>query len=125
MVADDTDVLFLLVHHFENNFEDIYFRSEKASKTWSIRDIVQTISPVVRENILFLHAWSGCDTTSAIYDQGKTSLTKKIQSSKILQALAKQIGDPLATEEVVTEAGLQVFLNMYGGDSKESLTKLR
>ena len=98
VVADDTDVLFLLVHHFENRFDDIYFRSEKASKTWSIRDIDQTISPVARENILFLHAWSGCDTTSAIYDQGKASLTKKIQSSKLLQALAKRIGDPLATE---------------------------
>ena len=52
VIADDTDVLMLLVHHFDENMSDISFSSEKASKTWSIRDVVQQIGPTLKRNIL-------------------------------------------------------------------------
>ena len=45
-----------------------------------MRDIVQQIGPTMKEHILFLHAWHGCDTTSAIFEKGKTALCKKIES---------------------------------------------
>ena len=104
---------------------DMRFSSEKASKPWNIRDIVKQISPVLKDHILLLHAWLGCDTTSAIYDQGKTGLCKKILTSKALQSLFHIIGDPDAEEGDVIDAGIHVFLHMYGGDTNGSLTKLR
>ena len=125
VIADDTDVLLLLVHHFEEEMQNICFSSEKASKTWSIRDIVQQIGAVVKHHILFLHAWLGCDTTSAIFDQGKTGLCKKIKTSSDLQQLAEKISNPCATESDVVDAGRKVFMLMYGGDASSSLTKLR
>ena len=125
VVADDTDVILLLVHHFQNSMKNVYFRSDKASKTWNVRDIVRHLSPVLKEHILFIHAWSGCDTTSAIFGQGKTSFCKKMKTSAKLQALSKRISDPAAAEDDVIQAGLQVFLHTYGGEKVESLTKLR
>ena len=85
VIADDTDIIFLLTYHFQENMADIYFKSEKTMKTWSIRDIVHIIGPMFKNHILFLHAWLGCDTTSAVFSHGKSCLSKKIESSKELQ----------------------------------------
>ncbi|GBN28570.1 hypothetical protein AVEN_59824-1 [Araneus ventricosus] len=41
-----------------------------------------SFSPHIRNNILFLHAFGGCDTTSALFRQGK----KKFINSTELQA---------------------------------------
>ena len=38
---------------------------------WKIENLVREAGEVVMRHILFIHAWSGCDTTSAIYEQGK------------------------------------------------------
>ena len=73
------------------------------------------MEPIVKQHILFLHTFTGCDTTSAIHGQGKTSLLKKIKSPKELQRCAETISDPLAGEKEVAEAGTKVFVVMYGG----------
>ena len=125
VIADDTDILCLLIYHFKEHMADIYFSSEKACKTWSIRDIVKHIGPILKHHILFLHAWLCCDTTSAIFEHGKTSLSKKLQSSEKLQALSDQISDPSVTEDDVIDAGHQIFMLLYGGEASGSLTKLR
>ena len=125
VISDDTDVLLLLVHHFQKNMVDICHSSEKAGKTWGIRDIVQKIGPVLKQHLLFLHAWLGCDTTSAVFDQGKTSLCKKIQASVLLQELANLVSDECSSENDVINAGHKIFSLMYGGSIDTSLTKLR
>ena len=65
VVADDTDVLVLLMYHWKQNMADVYFLSEvkKNMMVWKIRDSW----PTTTSHLLFLHAWSGCDTTSATF----------------------------------------------------------
>ena len=65
-------------------------------KIWNITKVADSINPIVKNNILFLHAWTGCDT-SAIHGHGKTSLMKKIKLSNELQRIAEVISDPLDT----------------------------
>ncbi|CAB4029738.1 Hypothetical predicted protein [Paramuricea clavata] len=79
VVADDTHVLILLMYHWNANMADIYFhsevkRSKKGLKVWKVQDLVNKAGKVVTSHLLFIHAWSGCDTTSATYGHGKTSL---------------------------------------------------
>ena len=51
--------------------------------------------------LLFVHAFTGCDTTSAIYQFGKTSIFKKLKNSKRLRNIAdilyKNGQNPLTT----------------------------
>ena len=96
VVADDTDVILLLVYHMKETMADIYFCSDKSRKAWNIRDIIK---PLVKHHVLFLHAWTACDTTSAIFGQGKTSLVKKLQSSREMQKLSDIICDPWAKQD--------------------------
>ena len=125
VIADDADVLMLLIRHFKEGMSNLVFSSEKSSKTWSIVDIVQQIGPVLQRYILFVHAWLGCDTTSSIFEQGKTSIIKKLLSSKLLQSLATLICDVNTEVDEVVDAGRKIFLLMYGGDTSDSLGKLR
>ena len=60
---------------------DILMVKEKKSKTKgksleviSIQKIYYAMIPLVRNNILLIYAWSGCDTTSSTFGQGKTYL---------------------------------------------------
>ena len=74
------DVLVLHKYHWKQNMATIYFLSEagKNLKIWGISDLVRQTGPIVTSYLLVLHAWSGCDTTSATYGQGKIGLVKKL-----------------------------------------------
>ena len=75
VVAADTDVLVLLMFHWKNGM-NLYMLSDvpsnkEAKQVWKIEDLVISAGDVIASHILFIHAWSGCDTTSALYGQGK------------------------------------------------------
>ena len=72
VVADNTDVLILLMHHWRDSMADVHILSEpkstskKGLQVWRIRDLVAKARTLVVSHLLFLHAWSGCDSASAI-----------------------------------------------------------
>ena len=63
VVADDTDVTVMLLYHWNESMQDIYFHQGRGNKTWSIKKASGIIAK--REHLLFVHAWSGCDTSSS------------------------------------------------------------
>ena len=44
----------------------------------SIRKIAERLNPVIFKDILFINAWNGCSSTSALFNKGKTTLIKLI-----------------------------------------------
>ena len=44
--------------------------------------------------LLAIQAWSGCDTTSAIFETGKPTFLKKAKNSNEIQKLLRKISDP-------------------------------
>ena len=75
VAAEDTDVLVMIKHHWDVYMEDLYFMTTvskgKAKLTtifWSARKAIHQFQ---HTRILFAHAWTGCDTTSAIHQKGK------------------------------------------------------
>ena len=74
VVVDDTDIFVLLMYHWKQEMGEIYFCTEKKELKKKVQAAHQ-ISTVVKdqpniEHILFVHAWGGCDTTSATHHQG-------------------------------------------------------
>ena len=119
VVADDTGVAILLLYHWNNDMADITFASEKSKKTWSIGSSSESLTPGLKPYVLAIHAWTGCDTTSAIYSKGKTSLLKNVSSSLELQRLMTTIRDCWADKEEIGQAGFKLFISMYGGKKKD------
>ena len=81
IVADDTDITVMLVHHWQSNMSDVYFFQERWNKTWSIKD-ASSKSENIKQHLLFVHAWSGCDTVSSVFGKGKTKLAENITDEK-------------------------------------------
>ena len=129
--SDDTDVLVLLIHHFNEEMSNIFFRSELSKRSrsgirfYSISEIVRSIGSIVTRHILFIHAWSGCDTTSATFGQGKGVILKKMESSEELQSLSEIFMCESATPEDISSAGERIFVIMYSGKNEETLNSLR
>ena len=110
---------------------DIFFYSEaKRDKNnmvplYSIKDMSFSLGNILKVLILFIHARSGCDTTSSIYGLGKMSIMKKLQKSKHLIEICSLFGTDGATQAQISEAGLSLFAVCYGGNAGGSLNYLR
>ena len=117
----------LCSYHWNQNMQSIYFLSEarKDLKIWRICDLVGQAGPIVTSYLPFLHAWSGCDTASATFGQGKVWLMKKIKQSKDVQMIAELIMDHSAITEQIGEAGVQLFVITFGGKQSDLLNTLR
>ena len=76
VVASDTDILVLLMFHWKEGM-NMYMLAETPNRKdvdrefWKIENLVKEAGEVATSHILFIHAWSGCDTTSALYGQGR------------------------------------------------------
>ena len=123
VVADDTDIAMMLLHHWNEEMFEIYFLQERGKKCWNIKQIQPKITSI-KEHLLFVHAWSGCDTTSAIYGKGKPSFLKMVKKSEDLQSVSEKMSDYWATHEEISESAVSAFKIIYGGNS-ETLTKMR
>src|SRR6218665_316434 len=129
VVADDTDVLVLLVHHWKPSMAEIYMkrvpRRPSACTTISIRLVQKSVGCSIVPCLLAIHALSGCDTTSAIYSHGKISAFKKFSLQGCLP-LCDVIGSMNSTPADVGDAGCQLLVALYGGTMGiDTLNKLR
>lgn len=77
IIGEDSDLLVLILNHYSPNFRhQLYFRSnilrqKTQSVMYNVKDILSAIGPELRKRLLFLHAFTGCDTTSHIFGVGK------------------------------------------------------
>ena len=60
-----------------------------------------------------MHAWSGCDTSSAIFNQGRTALLKLVEEGSSNIPLVYSIFDnSLPTQDEIATASINLFVNM-------------
>ncbi|CAM1323482.1 Uncharacterised protein at_DN0631, partial [Pycnogonum litorale] len=80
LIAEDCDITVMLVHHFEFSMADIgilkFSKTKRHGELYTMRNIVTSLDPSVKSSALFIHGWSGCDTTSGTYSQGKLSVLR-------------------------------------------------
>ena len=70
LVGEDTDLLILLFHYSSTDNENTYFRSNKQSKerrVYNINLLKGTLGNDVCTKLLFVHAYTGCDSTLRIF----------------------------------------------------------
>ena len=120
VVADDTDILVLLLNKWTPPMSDITLRYEarkgikKPLEFISVKDTVSLMPEHVCRNLLFIHAWGGCDTTSATFGQGKTAIMRLVEKNNpFIHNICSIFNDPPATREQVSTAGRQLAVNIY------------
>ena len=124
-VANDTDVLILLLYHFAHEMADNFLRSDTEAICTSTVSIHQEIGDVMAKQLLTIHAVGGCDTTSALFGHSKVSVYRKITKSGATPGLSKVLGNTSAHHTEVEIAGMQLFRIIYGFKCDESLNHYR
>lgn len=128
LVGDDTDLLVLLCFYTHPDGYDLFFKPEpKANsrrRVWNMKKVKEQLGFNVCRDILFLHAISGCDTTSRPYGIGKAGALKKYVNSQHFREQAKVFDLPSSLDDVVA-AGEEALVSLYGGKPGEKLDTLR
>ena len=130
LVGDDTDLLVLLCYHTDIHGCDVFFRPEPQTnvtrrRVWNIKKVKQQLGPEVCENLLFIHAFLGCDTTSRIFGLGKGTALKKFISSAYFREQAKVFSHDSSTQDEILLAGENSLVCLYGGRPGQKLDILR
>ena len=119
VVAEDTDILILLIYFWNSEMADVYLRTEEKKyqpvKLVKIRSVVEYLSSDVVHNILFIHAWSCCDTTSATYGHEKTALLKLVKKGhSTVMKICSTFNNLQSSQMEIAEAGHILFCMRYG-----------
>ena len=121
----------MMMYCWEQGMGDLILRSEytrnkkKHLKQLEIQKALSKIDLVVKPYLLFIHAFGGCDTTSAIQDKGKTSILKLIQNSEKARTMADVFMDPGSSQKQIGKAGYELFVLLYRGKASDTLADLR
>ena len=136
VIGEDTDLLVLLLYHAQKSEFNLYIRSDQKKRRLLIKFLEHLIFLLARNyleetcsNILFLHAFTGCDSTSKTFNITKSAVFKKLSSnqdficrfSKYAESFSKDGQPPV----IIETAGISTMILLYDGNDKEGLVNLR
>jgi hypothetical protein len=124
VIANDTDVLVMLVAHHKAEMT-VYMYTTAKQHVYCIGDIAANLGPVAVGRLLVIHALSGCDTTSALYGHGKVTAYRKLSAAAIPESFFLILANPSASPKDVLQAGSGLIAILYGGSVDDSLNNLR
>ena len=106
LVGEDTDLLILLTV-LSDPEKDIKMlmpgRKGHPDKVYSSATPRSALGGMV-DSLLFVHAATGCDTTSAVYRKGKRVPFRKLQAQPALCTAVQVFNDPHASKNAVAAA---------------------
>ncbi|KAK4298605.1 hypothetical protein Pmani_008001 [Petrolisthes manimaculis] len=131
LIGEDTDLLVLLLYYAQRDSKDLYYRSGKAKadgsfKVYDIKHLQEILGHDVCSQLMFIHAMTGCDTTSRIFSVGKKAAFQKlVKGDSVLQLCAGAFTIPNQTADVIDDLGCQAMVILFGSKSTDSLATTR
>ncbi|GBL77786.1 hypothetical protein AVEN_234611-1 [Araneus ventricosus] len=116
VVGEDIELLVLLIA-LASTHSNVFFQKCGRGKTPDSYYSTIPFNHKFSIELLFIYAISGCDITSALFGQGKNKFISLFLKHEELLNRATTFLNPQATTEQVTEAGGNVLVALYGGDS--------
>ena len=114
VVGTDTDLLVMLVVRATSYMDMFVLCHRNPITLYSVEQLHQALGSTI-QHLLFIHTISGCDTTSALYGQGKVKALKLAQKQGAnLCSHMDVFSLHSSTREDVTTAGEQFLLILYG-----------
>lgn len=128
LIGEDTDLLILLLYYAGTDNRGLYYRSDKAkaTKVYNISEMKQVLGNDLCSQLLFVHAFTGCDTTSRIFSVGKhTAFQKLVDGEATIQSCANVFLHPHQDRKAIEDHGTRAMAVLFGGKSADSLASLR
>jgi len=119
VVGEDVDLLIILISRTPID-NMIYFlkpgKGQTETKIYSSQSL--TSYSKCQAHILFLHAITGCDTTSALYQRGKTKVFQSFEKCQDLFDCAEVFKKINSSPDIILTNEIRFFLAMYGAPKK-------
>ena len=129
LIGEDTDLLILLLHHMDSHKKTLYFRSDKKSKeqrVYNINTLKECLGQQLCSQLLFIHAFTGCDTTSRVFGMGKKPFFQKVaKGDEQLKSCALAFTKPGQTADTIEQHGNQSMVLLFSGKQTDFLASLR
>ena len=129
LIGEDADLLVLLLHHAStSDGNKLYFYSDKGSPAtvYDIKAMKKLLGNDVCSSLLFLHAFTGCNTTSAFLGIGKKlGLHKILKGDSVLDSCAKMFSTPKKSIAEIEDAGYKAMVALFGGKPGDNLSAMR
>ena len=119
VVADDTDVLILLLHYLTDahHLNDVIMFRPSSKGFVKINEIIECTPRNVLNLILLVHAASGCDTVSALSEIGKIKLIKMLEKG-LTEAIDLHVFyDDEISKQQLKKVGAKLLIDLYKADS--------
>jgi len=128
LIGEDTDLLVLLLFHVDiSKCTALYFRSDKSkSYVYNIKVLKQVLGEAVCNDLLFLHAFTGCDSVSRVFGIGKKfGFQRIIKREKTMKDCSKAFSLPKQSQDLVETNGCKAMVALFNADQKDSLASIR
>jgi len=126
LIGEDRDLLILHLHYARTDNEIIYFRSDvnkqsKEQKVYNINLLKETLGDDVCNELLLIHAYSGCDFTSRIFGIGKQlAFRKLVKSDPVIKSGASAFILQNKSQEDISALGENLMADLFGGKSSNT-----
>ncbi|GBN76959.1 hypothetical protein AVEN_194151-1 [Araneus ventricosus] len=104
--------------------ENLYFRKCGKGRTPDVLYSTTSFKYKFSRIILFIHAFSGCDTTSVLFGHGKTKFCSLLEKNRHLEEKIQVFFNSEATIDQVAKAGETFLIHLYGGNPRTSACDL-
>lgn len=133
LIGEDTDLIILLLYWIPTpSTFNIYVRSDikhgsqsKGTTQHDVAAIRKHFDDTSVKILLFVHAFTGCDTTSRIFSIGKQKALTTINKTEELKEKALLFCTSGLSQIEVEQIGCSVMAYLFGGSSSESLIDCR
>lgn len=125
--SPDSDIFFVLLHHASKINNDILFDTGKGNtrKIINISKLSQEYGDRQCSALLALHAYTGCDTTSAFKGIGKVKPIKVLRKKERFEEVFSTLGDSWEVQESTLKELESFTCTLYGFPRFNSLNDLR
>ena len=123
VAVTDTDIAVMLLYHWREEMGDLISLQPCISRGWNMNVVSPKVTSI-KDYLLFIHAMSGCDTTSAPYGTGKISFMNLVHKSEMLKDISDTMNDVWADQAEIGIASIAMFTMMYGGRKDDTLKRI-
>ena len=102
---------------------DLKFQSDKLEKCYDIQECQNILGDEVCKSLLFLHAITGCDTTSSLFNIGKLTAFKKMMDNKQIRNIAYEFSVAGRSQSMIEQIGEKAIKILYNCDILKRLCK--
>ena len=126
LVGEDTDLLILLLWHYNSSVHHpVYLYSNTSKTAFDIKKSRLLMSDELTQSILTIHALCGCDTVSRLHSVGSRTVLQNFLKNQEFRNLLKILTLPSSERQDILQAGEKMLLLLLGAKRENNLDELR